>query len=447
MPDFETMKQPERIGKYEIRGKLGEGTTSIVYLGYDAFSSRDVAIKLIFPDVLRDKERGQQYRRLLLTEASLAGRLQHPHIVQIFDAVLDEEQSYIVMEYVPGSTLEVFCKPGDLLPIDRVVEIIFKCTRALNYAYRAGITHRDIKPANILLAQKNGGDSEAASAATSTGDIKISDFGAALISGGEQTQVSGVGSPAYMSPQQLRDQPLTQQTDIYSLGVVMYQLLTGRLPFEASSHFGMIYQICNTEPPPPSMFRADIPPGLEAVIKRAMQKELATRYQTWEEFSHDLAQSFRNTQLSAEHSSFPDSEKFETLRTLPFFAEFSDVELWEVVRFSRWREIAPRTVIMKDGEPGDFFAFLLEGELSVEKNKRHLVTLHTGECFGEMAIIQKGRHERGADVVATTTARVVTIPSQALQHSSNACRMHCYQGFLDVIAGRLADANQRLASL
>ena len=145
------MEQPERIGKYEIRGKLGEGATSVVYLGYDAFASREVAIKLITPDALRDQELGQQYRRLLLTEASLAGRLQHPHIVQIFDAVLDEQQSFIVMEYVPGSTLEAFCKPSDLLPIDRVVEIIFKCTRALDYAHRAGITHRDIKPANILL--------------------------------------------------------------------------------------------------------------------------------------------------------------------------------------------------------------------------------------------------------------------------------------------------------
>jgi len=444
------MKQPERIGKYEIRGKLGEGATSIVYLGYDAFASREVAIKLISPHVLRDKTLGQQHLRLLLTEASLAGRLQHPHIVQIFDAVLDEEQSFIVMEYVPGGTLEKFCKPNNLLPIERVVEIIFKCTRALDYAHRAGITHRDVKPANILLVQKNEDNSANPSTVVtvkSTGDIKISDFGAALINSGEQTQVSGVGSPAYMSPQQLRGEPLTQQTDIYSLGVVMYQLLTGRLPFEAPSHFGMIYQICNTEPPPLSMFRIESPPGLEAVIKRAMHKELTYRYQTWEEFSHDLAQSFRNTQLSAEHSTLPDSAKFETLRALPFFAEFSEVEIWEVVRFSRWSEITPRTVLMKEGDPGDFFAFLLEGELRVEKNKRHLVTLHAGECFGEMAIIQKGRHERGADVVATTAARVVTIPSQALQHSSNACRMHFYQGFLDVIAGRLADANQRLASL
>lgn len=438
------MKHPDRIGKYEIRGKLGDGATSTVYLGYDEFSAREVAIKVIFPDVLRDKEHGLQYRRLLLTEASLAGKLQHPHIVEIFDAVINDEQSYIVMEYVPGGTLEPFCKPDTLLPIERVVEIIFKCTRALDYANRAGITHRDIKPANILLTER----AENNQVTASSGDIKISDFGAALIGDIEnsQTQVFGVGSPAYMSPQQLSDQPLTLQTDIYSLGVVMYQLLTGRLPFEASSNFGMIYQICNTEPPPPTTFRIDIPPGLAAVIKRAMQKDLAVRYQSWREFSHDLAQSFRNTQLSVQSTDFPDSEKFETLRTLVFFTEFSDVELWEVVRFSRWSELAPRTVIMKEGEPGDFFAFLLSGELAVEKNKRTLVTLQPGECFGEMAIIQRGQHTRSANIVALTTARVVTIPALALQHSSDACRMHFYQGFLNVIAQRLDNANQRIAS-
>lgn len=438
------MKHPDRIGKYEIRGKLGDGATSTVYLGYDEFSAREVAIKVIYPDVLRDKEHGLQYRRLLLTEASLAGKLQHPHIVEIFDAVINDEQSYIVMEYVPGGTLEPFCKPDTLLPIERVVEIIFKCTRALDYANRAGITHRDIKPANILLT----GKTENNQVTASSGDIKISDFGAALIGDIEnsQTQVFGVGSPAYMSPQQLSDQPLTLQTDIYSLGVVMYQLLTGRLPFEASSNFGMIYQICNTEPPPPTTFRIDIPPGLAAVIKRAMQKDLAVRYQSWREFSHDLAQSFRNAQLSVQSTDFPDSEKFETLRTLAFFTEFSDVELWEVVRFSRWSELAPRTVIMKEGEPGDFFAFLLSGELAVEKNKRTLVTLQPGECFGEMAIIQRGQHTRSANIVALTTARVVTIPALALQHSSDACRMHFYQGFLNVIAQRLDNANQRIAS-
>ncbi|OHC62283.1 MAG: serine/threonine protein kinase [Rhodocyclales bacterium GWA2_65_19] len=436
------MALPERIGKYEIRGKLGEGATSIVYLAFDPFAEREVAVKAIFPEVLRDKARGRLYRNLLMTEASLAGKLVHPHIVQIFDAVVAEEQSYIVMEYVRGGTLEPFCTASTLLPVDRLVEMIFKCTRALDYAFRAGITHRDIKPANILLV--NAGDS----AERASGDIKISDFGAALLSSGEQsrTQVSGVGSPAYMSPQQVRDMPLNHQTDIYSLGVVMYQLLTGRLPFQSTSNYGMIYQICNADPPPPSTFRADMPAGLDDVVARAMQKEVEARYQTWGEFSHDLAQSFLNKQLSVQRKAFPDSEKFEALRALRFFNEFPDVMLWEVVRFSRWNEVAASTVIMRDGERGDFFAFLLDGELMVSKTGHSLGTLAAGECFGEMAIIRRGEHARGADVVAQTATRVVTISSHALQHASEACQMHFYRGFLDVIAGRLADSNTRLAS-
>jgi serine/threonine protein kinase len=437
------MALPDRIGKYEIRKKLGEGATSEVYLGRDPFAGRDVAVKVIFPEVLKDKERGRMYRHLLVTEASLAGKLTHPHIVQIFDAVVTDDESYIVMEYVAGGTLEPFCSPSTLMPVDRLVEIVFKCTRALDYAQRLGITHRDIKPANILLVRP--GDIHDKSG----GDIKISDFGAALMAGTDQTQtqVSGVGSPAYMSPQQVRDQALNHQTDIYSLGVVMYQLLTGRLPFQASSNYAMVYQICNAEPPPPSTFRTDVPVSLDAVVARAMQKDLASRYQTWEEFSHDLAKSFRNKQLASRQQDFPDSEKFETLRVLPFFDQFSDVEIWEVVRFSRWDVMTPNTIIMKDNEPGDFFAFLLEGELRVAKLGTPLGQLEPGDCFGEMAIIRRGGHVRGADVMALTTAKVVSISGDALRHASDACRMHFFQGFLDVVARRLDTANARLATL
>lgn len=289
-------------GKYEVIKKLGEGATSAVYLSYDPFAEREVAVKLIFPDILKDRERGKLFRHLLINEASLAGKLIHPHIVQIFDAVVGEDESYIVMEYVPGGTLEPFCGHDTLLPIERVVEIVFKCTRALEYANRLGITHRDIKPANILLAQ-SGDDSKVGG-----GDIKISDFGACMQTGAEQTQtqVLGVGSPAYMSPQQVREQTLNHQTDIYALGVVMYQLLTGRLPFQASSNYGMIYQICNIDPPPPSTFRQELPAALDAIVARAMRKELTERYATWAEFSHDLAQAFRDSQLTTREIEVPD---------------------------------------------------------------------------------------------------------------------------------------------
>ena len=231
----------DKIGKYDLIRVIGQGATATVYLGNDPFAQRDVAIKVAFPEILKSPERGKLYTHLFLNEASLVGKLAHPHIVQIYDAVVAEDLCYIVMEYVRGGTLEACCSPTTLLPIERVVEIIFKCTRALDFANRIGITHRDIKPANILYS----GDDPA------TGDIKISDFGAAIVDAPERTQVSGIGSPAYMSPQQVRELALDHQTDIYSLGVVMYQLLTGHLPFQASSNYNIIYQIINSEPTPP----------------------------------------------------------------------------------------------------------------------------------------------------------------------------------------------------
>ncbi len=426
----------DKIGKYNLVRVLGRGATATVYLGHDPFAQRDVAVKVAFPEILNDAERGKLYTHLFLNEASLVGKLLHPHIVQIFDAVVAEDLCYIVMEYVPGGTLEDYCPADKLLPIERVVEIIFKCTRALDFAYRIGITHRDIKPANILFP---GSD-------PNTGDIKISDFGAAIIDNPDRTQVSGIGSPAYMSPQQVKEMPLDHQTDIYSLGVVMYQLLTGQLPFQASTNYNIIYQIINTEPTRPSAIRKEIPEVLDTIVSRAMHKVTRERYQTWEDFAHDLAQAFRNKELKAPTRDFAESEKFDTLRGLPFFADFSDVEIWEVLRFSRWSSVTPDEAIMRDGDPGDFFCFLAEGELKVTKNGRILNLLTTGDCFGEMAVISKGTQTRGADVVALTDSKIVTVKGEALRQASEACRMHFYQSFLEVLAGRLTLANQRLAA-
>mgnify|MGYP001247330331 CR=1 FL=1 len=422
----------KKLGKYEITRVLGQGATSTVYLGRDPFAQRDVAIKVATPEALNDPEKGKLYSRLFLNEASLVGKLNHPHIVQIFDAVVAETLCYIVMEYVPGGTLETFAQPGHLLPLERVVEIVFKCTRALDFAFRLGITHRDIKPANILLAGEH--------------DIKISDFGAAIANDVDRTQVSGIGSPAYMSPQQVREQPLDHRTDIYSLGVVLYQLLTGQLPFQASSNYNMVFQIINTEATKPSFLRHEIPPALDAIVARAMAKDLDDRYANWEEFGHDLADVVRLPELKVPKSDFADSEKFAMLRTLPFFAEFTDVEIWEVLRFARWQRVDPGTVIMQDGTPGDFFCFLADGELKVTKNGKMLNLLSAGDCFGEMAVLNRQGQLRGADVTALTRADLITIGGEALQTATEACRMRFYQSFLDVLAGRLAFANQRLAA-
>jgi len=271
--------ETRRIGKYEIIREIGRGATSVVYKAYDPFQDREVAVKAVFPEVLGDQELGRRYRKLFVTEASLAGKLSHPHIVAIYDAAADDDASYIVMEYVDGSTLEQYARVDQLLPLSKVLEIIYKCARALDYAAREGVIHRDIKPANILLSGES--------------DIKVSDFGAALNAASDSTQITGVGSPAYMSPEQVREQQLTYQTDIFSLGVVFYQLLTGRLPFIGTNNYSIIYQIINVDPASPSRFRNEIPPKIDAIVLRMLQKNTADRYQTWGDLAGDLVVSGR----------------------------------------------------------------------------------------------------------------------------------------------------------
>ncbi len=424
----------EKIGKYQVVKKLGEGATSEVYLCHDPFASRDVAIKVVFSDALVDDENRKLFKKLFITEASLAGKLEHPHIVQIHDAVVDEGLSYVVMEYVDGGTLEPHCNPESLLPVDKIVQIIFKCTRALDFANRAGVIHRDIKPANILLHGET--------------DIKISDFGSALVSTSKSTQVSGIGSPAYMSPQQIKEHPLTLQTDIYSLGVVMYQLLTGQLPFQASNNFSMMYQITNVEPQPPSSLRPDIPPAMDRIVHKAMQKELEQRYQDWDAFSYDLAEVFRSEEKPQQKEEFADSEKFNTLRDMPFFANFSEAELWEVMRVSGWEYCKPGRMLMREGDAGEFFCLLASGEVKVIKQGKLLNILNTGECFGEMAYISRANGSvRTADVVTLSDSRVITIRNDDLDRASDVCRHKFDRAFMAILVERLSLSNTRLIGI
>jgi serine/threonine protein kinase len=420
-----------KIGKYELIKQIGRGATSAVYQAFDPFQNRQVAIKQVLPEALGDQERGRRYRKLFVTEASLAGKLDHPHIVAIYDAVADEDGSYIVMEYIEGSTLEMYTKPEKLMPVKRICEIMFKCARALDYAARHGVIHRDIKPANILLAGES--------------DIKISDFGAALTSTLETTQVSGVGSPAYMSPEQVREQRLTHQSDIFSLGVVMYQLLAGRLPFLGTNNYSMIYHIINTDQPPPSEFRPEVPPRVDAIVKRALEKDTENRYQTWEEFAHDLA-----TALGQDKQVDPrtaESLKFDILRGLEFFHQFSDVELWEVLRIARWR-VEPRdTVLIQEGDIGSAFFILIAGEVKITKEDRLLNVLRGGECFGEMAYLGKHKFQRSASVVTISQASVIEIRAETLLKASEACRHHFNGAFLEILVDRLEMANTRLSHL
>ena len=214
----------EKIGKYEIIKTLGKGATAVVYLANDPDRGHPVAVKLIrFND--DNAAMSRRLRKLFQTEGATGRRLDHPNIVKIYDAVIESDRAWIVMEYVEGTSLEDYCAINKLLPMHRTIGIIFKCCLALDHAFRQGIVHRDIKPANIMV--------------TADDNPKIADFGLALNikkdMNTDSTFVMGVGSPAYMSPEQIKNDPLNPQTDLYSLGVVLFQLLTGRLPYRAAN--------------------------------------------------------------------------------------------------------------------------------------------------------------------------------------------------------------------
>ena len=424
--------ETRKIGKYEILRELGRGATSVVYKAYDPFQDREVAVKVVFPEALGDAEHGRRYRKVFVTEASLAGKLSHPHIVAIYDAVADAEASYIVMEYVDGTTLEQYSRVDHLLPMMRVLEIVYKCARALDYAAREGVIHRDIKPANILLA----GDA----------DIKISDFGAALNASSDSTQITGIGSPAYMSPEQVREQSLTYQTDIFSLGVVFYQLLTGRLPFIGTNNYSIIYQIINAEPAPPSRFRADVSPQIDAIVLRMLKKNTEDRYLTWSDLAGDLVDALGGSRTRA-RDGIPEAEKFDTLRKLVFFRSFTDVELWEVLRLAKWHRLPSGSMLIQEGDIGSSFYILADGEVEVRKQGRLLNSLRAGECFGEMAYLGKQKFQRSASVVATTGIVTVEIRAETLPQASELCRHHFNGAFLELLVDRLAVANLRLSQL
>lgn len=421
-----------KIGKYEIVKKLGDGATSTVFLARDAFNSREVAIKLVSQGALKDETRGQLLHHLFLTEASLAGKLTHPHIVEIYDAVADEDNAYIVMEYVSGGTLQRFTRVDNLLALGDVIEVVFKCAKALDFASRIGVIHRDIKPANILVKDNT--------------DIKVTDFGSAALLLTERTVVDGIGTPAYMSPEQHLNKPINLQTDIYALGVVMFQLLTGRLPFSATNIAGLANQVLNDDPPLPSEFRQDVPTELDLVVSRAMARDQAVRYMSWEQFANDLAAIASGAPLP-KHGVL-DTEKFNILRTLSFFKSFGDVELWEVLRFSEWVDVPKDDVIMNEGDPGDFFCILVSGEARVLRKRRLLLSLlKAGESVGEMAYLGEAGGVRSADVVAATDVRMIKISIKALEHASEICRLNFDRTYLRILVERLAAANSKLAGV
>lgn len=421
-----TITANEQIGKYKLAKLLGKGTSGTVYRALDTVSGKDVALKIINPAVFRDPEFGAERHAQFLAEASLAGMLIHPHIVSILDAAAQSDTGYIAMELVAGGDLSQHIEPGKLLPVPDVIEITFNCCSALEYTSRVGVIHCDIKPANIMIAEGT--------------DVRITDFGAAFLRKSQIVRTAAMGSPHYMSPEQIAGKELTLRSDMYSLGVVLYELLTGRQPFVSDNLDDLVRRILTMEPAPPSRVRAGLSRQIDRVVLRAMQKKPELRFQTWGEFALELSEISRQV---VSPDVVPESEKLHALKRVEAFATLSDAELREIAKAAHWSRAKPTDVVVHENDPGTHFFLLATGSAKVMRRERLLNLIDEGEFFGEMAYIL-GRQQRHATVVATNDLLLAEFKPEALARISLSAQLQLTRGLARNLVERLALANTRL---
>ncbi|MEJ2093960.1 MAG: serine/threonine-protein kinase [Gammaproteobacteria bacterium] len=425
-----TSSVPEKLGKYEIKRQIGRGSMGIVYEGYDPFSDNVVAVKVARSDALKNPDAGARFRKMFFNEAHTAGKLKHPNIVEILDAGADGEACYIVMEMVRGGrTLKQYTTPNNLLPYEQVIEIMFKCAKALDYAHREGVIHRDIKPTNILV--------------TDDMDVKIGDFSIAHLMTADTAAtmpLGFVGSPRYMSPEQVQEDNITNQTDLFSLGIVMYELFTGKHPFAADGFSRLIHKITNERQPPLKTYRTDIPEILEKIVYHALEKDTRKRYKMGLNLAGDLSLAFDYLEQPVEDVS--EKERFRLVEQLDFFKGFPEAEIWEVIRACQWQEYEKGSEIQFQDDIDDAFYVVASGTVDVELDGKKVGSMFKDDCFGEMGG-QAGKSGKSVRITAREYTRIMKINATLIDQFSVGCQLHFNKVFLRTLVKRLSFTNIR----
>ena len=421
----------ERIGKYDVIREVGRGSTGTVYLSHDSYYGRDVAIKAYRIAADDDPARAKVARKMFLSEAHMVGMLQHPNIMPIYDAGEESGYYYVVTEFIHGArTLSAYTRPDNLLPVEDVLTLMFKCAKALHYAHSRGVIHRDIKPSNLML--------------TTDSDLRLIDFGIALHNDADFSRIEGIaGSPSYMSPEQVQSLELTNHSDLYSLGAVMYELLTGppavprRRAREAAAPDRLrdaARRCCRCAP--------TCPPELENVVAMAMHKEPDKRYPNGAEFANAIARVHAQQRKDTDRSD--RQEHFNLLRRLKFFHDFSSGEIWEVLRAGTWQAHAPGDEIVRAGGIDDRFYVIVTGTCTVERDGAIVGRLEAGDCFGETSYLRGAK--RQAAVIAGDDVTILRVSSTLLEQASSACQLRFNKVFLKALISRLQNGESRAAS-
>jgi serine/threonine protein kinase len=424
---------PAKIGKFRIIKKIGRGSVATVYHAYDPYMLRNVAIKVTDPRSLSDDKIRRRLVELFFTEAKIYGMLHHRNILPVYDAGKDGDLYYLVMEYIEDSkTLRHYCQPDNLLPIPKAVEILYQCCKGLQYAHSRNVVHLDIKPGNIML--------------TPDDQVKLADFGLAKIlhPDTDRLYLSNIlGTPTHISPERLRREPVNLQTDIYSLGVVMYIILTGHRPFSSPDLPTLLHQILHDEPPLLRHYRPDVPDLLEPIVKRALAKELKDRYPRVSDMAADLNAIHKKIVHAVGTTDIGTREKLDRLARLSFFRDFFEIELSEVVNASDWLEYAAGEMILTEGDLDESFYVIIEGAVSVLVDGNSITALREGDCFGEMAYVVK--RPRTVSIQSATDVVVLKISNELLEKTSVYCQLKFTKVFLNTLIERLSTAGRKLS--
>ena len=409
------------IGRYQILKKLGQGSVGAVYLGKDPYIERQVAIKVYRLPNDTGPEEIEAYKKSFFVEAQSAGRLMHPNIVTIYDADLQQDFSYITMEYIDGSTLEKFCKPDNLLPIERVLKIIFNVCKGLEYAHQNEVIHRDIKPSNIILSL--------------SGQVKITDFSIAYIKRGHSTLVKGLfGSPSYMSPEQVKEEFITERNDIFSLGSVLYELLTGKKAFEGENEYSIMFKIVNNDPPPILELKPELPKIFGDILSKALAKDPSQRYQCSMDFAYDLRLALRSLKETPKETH--DSELLSYIKDLPFFSTFTENQIDQILSACDLVKVEKGKTIIQEGEIDDSFYILISGQVLVQTGSEEVAVLEKGQCFGEMAYLTG--EARSATIITKEECVLLKISSTLLNGLSEDIQLLFFKNFTQTIIKRLS---------
>ncbi len=402
------------VGRYQMVRKVGEGRTGGVYECKDPLIDRPVAVKVSTLPSARVRES-------FFLEAKSAARLAHKNIVTVYDAnVVGGEYGYIAMEYVNGPTLRAFCAPETRLDLAHVADIVLNVCLALEHAHAVGVVHKDLNPEAILLHENR--------------DPKLTHFRIKDTGGTRR-------SPGYMSPEQLQDVPGGPQSDVFAVGCILYELLSGQMAFWGKDAFATMYKVINEEPKSILTLCPDIPPIFDRILKRALVKDLRRRYRTVAQMGYDMKLATRGLTSQVKKDKLEDV--IDYVHSVSFFSGFTRTHIEDLIAATELIQVKKDQVMVSEGDLDDAFYILLSGKGRVMKGDIRVGTLNAGESFGEMAFI--GGQARTASVVAEEDGVMMKISGAVLDRAPARLQLLFFKKFGLILTQRLAILSKKAA--